>query len=192
MKQIIHFKSDITTSMGLPAPFMSVFNLFQFGNIGEEEQTIAEIVQGMYFEGYDFIQFCSSSMSTMLIEVIVRMAYALKKIKAGNTIKESIPFSLDREKNPKLATMLFIAHSIVTGVNAGKIYFTKNPVAINYSEWITYTKYTYSQLKWILSEKPELREKYVRGKINEELDEVYKEIDKTLKDSSEKYNIIFE
>ena len=44
-KQIIHFKSDITTSMGLPAPLMALFNLLQFGSIGEEEQTIAEIVQ---------------------------------------------------------------------------------------------------------------------------------------------------
>ena len=54
-KQIIHFKSDITTSMGLPAPLMSLFNLLQFGSIGEEELTIAEIVQGMHYEGYDFI-----------------------------------------------------------------------------------------------------------------------------------------
>lgn len=29
-KQIIHFKSDITTSMGLPAPLMGLFNLLQF------------------------------------------------------------------------------------------------------------------------------------------------------------------
>lgn len=36
-KQIIHFKSDITTSMGLPAPLMALFNLFQFGSIGKEE-----------------------------------------------------------------------------------------------------------------------------------------------------------
>ena len=57
-KQIIHLKSDITTSMGLPAPLMGLFNLMQFGSIGEEEQTVAEIVQGMYFEGYDFIHFC--------------------------------------------------------------------------------------------------------------------------------------
>ena len=53
-KQINHLKSDVTTSMGLPAPLMGLFNLFQFGSIGEEEQTIADIVQGMYFEGYDF------------------------------------------------------------------------------------------------------------------------------------------
>lgn len=105
-KQIIHFKSDITTSMGLPAPLMALFNLLQFGSIGEEEQTIAEIVQGMYYEGYDFIHFCSMSMLTMIIEVIIRLGYGIKRIKEGNSIKESITFSLNREKHPKLCTMI--------------------------------------------------------------------------------------
>ena len=63
-KQIIHLKSDITTSMGLPVPLMSLFNLLQFGSIDEAEQTIAEIVQGMYYEGYDFIHFCSCLLYT--------------------------------------------------------------------------------------------------------------------------------
>lgn len=80
-KQVIHFKSDVTTSMGLPAPLMSLFNLLQFGSIGEEEQTIAEIVQGMYYEGYDFIHFCSMSIPAMLVEVIVRLGYAIKRIR---------------------------------------------------------------------------------------------------------------
>lgn len=80
-KQIIHFKSDITTFMGLPAPLMVLFNLLQFGNIGEEEQTIAEIVQGMYYEGYDFIHFCSMSIPTMIIEVIIRLGYVLRGLK---------------------------------------------------------------------------------------------------------------
>lgn len=53
-KEIIQLKSDITTSMGLPAPLMGFFNLFQFGSIGEAEQTVAEIVQGIYYEGYNF------------------------------------------------------------------------------------------------------------------------------------------
>lgn len=52
-KEIIHLKSDITTSMGLPAPLMGLFNLFQSGSIGEAEQTVAEIVQRIYYEGYD-------------------------------------------------------------------------------------------------------------------------------------------
>lgn len=162
-KELTHLKSDVTTSMGLPAPLMSLFNLLQFGSIGEEEQTIAEIVQGMYYEGYDFIQFCASSIPVMIMEVIVRLCYAIKRIKEGHSIKESIPFSLNREKHPKLATMLFIAHSAATAINAGKVYFTKNPVAINYPQWIAFAKYSYSQLKWCIINKPNAREKYIEG-----------------------------
>ncbi len=191
-KQIIHFKSDITTSMGLPAPLMTIFNLFQFGKIGDEEQTISQIVQGMYYEGYDFIHFCSTSIPTMLNEVIVRICYSLKKLHEGNDLKTSIPFSLDRTKNPKLETMLFISHSIACSVNAGKIYFKKNPLAINYSEWLTFSKYAYMQLKWTLIQKPKLRDAYINNMLFDNLDEIYKEIDKTYSDYSEKYNIIFE
>ena len=190
-KQIIHFKSDITTSMGLPAPLMALFNLLQFGSIGEEEQTIAEIVQGMYYEGYDFIHFCSMSIPTMLVEVIIRLGYGIKRIKEGNSIKNSIPFSLNREKHPKLSTMLFIGHSAATAVNAGKVYFTKNPMAINYPQWVAFAKYSYKQLKWVLLEKPELRDAYVRGIIAEELNEVYAEIDKSFAEMSEEYLVVF-
>ena len=190
-KQVIHFKSDVTTSMGLPVPLMSLFNLLQFGSIGEEEQTIAEIVQGMYYEGYDFIHFCSKSIPAMLVEVIVRLGYAIKRIKEGHGIKESIPLSLKHEKHPKLATMLFIAHAGATAVNAGKVYFTQNPVAINYPQWIAFAKYSYSQLKWVLIEKPSLRDAYVRGKINEELDAVIAEADATFNQFSQEYIVVF-
>lgn len=189
-KQVIHFKSDITTAMGLPAPMMALFNFLQFGSIGEAKQTIAEIVQGMYYEGYDFIHFCSMSISTMITEVVVRIGYAFKRIKEGYSVKESIPFSLNREKHHKLSTMLFIGHSIATAVNAGKIYFTKNPMAINYPQWILFAKYSYKQLKWALFEKPELRDAYVHGVIDKELQTVYKEIDATLKEYSEKYIVV--
>lgn len=190
-KQVIHFKSDITTSMGLPVPLMSLFNLLQFGSIGEEEQTIAEIVQGMYYEGYDFIHFCSMSIPAMLVEVIVRLGYAVKRIKEGHSVKDSIPISLDREKHPKLATMLFIAHAGATAANDGKVYFTQNPVAINYPQWIAFAKYSYSQLKWVLLEKPALRDAYVRGKINDELDAVLAEADATFDRFAEEYIVVF-
>lgn len=189
-KQIIHFKSDITTSMGLPAPLMGLFNLLQFGSIGEAEQTVAEIVQGMYYEGYDFIHFCSMSIPTMIIEVVVRLGYAFKRIKEGHAVKESIPFSLNREKHPRLATMLFIGHSAATAVNAGKVYFTKNPMAINYPQWIAFAKHSYKQLKWAILKKPELRDAYVRGEINKELHIVYEEVDSTFEKYAEKYIIV--
>ena len=191
-KQILHRKTDINTSMGLPVPLMALFNLLQCGSIGEEEQTIAEIVQGMYYQGYDFKHFCAMSIPTMITEVFVRLAYGIKRLKEGHSIKESIPFSLDREKHPKLATMVFVAHSGATAINAGKVYFTGNPMAINYPQWIAFAKYSYSQLKWVLIKKPELRNKYVCGIITEELSSVYKEIDDTFGDFAQEYTVIFE
>lgn len=191
-KQIIHLKSDITTSMGLPAPMMGLFNFFRFGSIGEYEQTVAEIVQGMYYEGYDFIHFCSLSIPIMVTEVIVRISYAIKRIKEGNKIRESIPFSLNREKHPKLATMLFIAQAGSTAINAGKVYFTKNPMAINYPQWIDFAKYSYQQLKWAIVEKPIAREAYVSGKLEENWEKIQSEISDSFDEFSKDYYVVFE
>lgn len=177
-KQLLHLKSDLTTSMGLPVPLMGLFNLFQFGSIGKENQTIAEIVQGMYYEGYDFIHFCSMSIPVMLTEVIVRICWSVKRIKEGHSLKDSIPISLNREKHPKLATMLFIAHSAATAINAGKVAFTENPMAINYPQWLAFSKYAFSQLKWSLVEKPDLRNKFVMQKIEHERADILAEINR--------------
>ena len=190
-KQIIHFKSDIITSMGLPDPMMGLFNLLQFGELGEYDQTIAEIVQGMYYEGYDFIHFCTLSIPVMIVEVVTRIGYAFKRLKEGRSVKESIPFSLNREKHPKLATMLFIGHSAATAVNAGKVYFTQNPMAINYPQWITFAKYSYKQLKWMLIEKPNAKEAYVHGVLNEHLTEVLEDVNDTFDKMSADYIVIF-
>ena len=108
--------------------------------IGEEDQTVAEIVQGMYYEGFGFIHFCVQSIPTILIELVTHIGYAVKRIKEGNKVKDSIPILLNREKYPKIATMLFIAHTGATTINAGKVYFTKNPMAINYTQWIVFAK----------------------------------------------------
>lgn len=191
-KQFMHLKSDINTEMGLPAPMMGVFNLLQFGSVGKENQTIAQIVQGMYYGGYDFIHFCSMSIPTMLVEVIVRILYCIKRLKEGRTLRDSLPFSTNREKLPKLKTMLFIAHSAATAINVGKIYFEKNPLAINYPQWIAFAKYSYGQLKWALFDKPELREKYVKGIINEQLAEVFDEVDDTFRELSEDHIFVFD
>lgn len=191
-KQIIHFKSDITTSMGLPAPLMGLFNLLQFGNIGEEELTVAEIVQGMYYEGFDFIHFCSQSMSVIVIELIVRLGYAIKRIKEGNKVKDSIPISLNRSKHPKLATMLFIGHIGATAVNAGKVYFTKNPMAINYPQWMAFAKYSYKQLRWAVIQKPAMRKAYVEGILHSELKVITEETDALFEEFGVGRFVVFE
>ena len=191
-KQLMHLKSDLTTSMGLPAPLMGLFNFLQFGSISEEELTIAEIVQGMYYEGYDFVHFCSLSIPVMIVEVIIRVGYAIKRIKEGRSIKESIPISLDRNKHPKLSTMLFIGHTGAVSINLGKICFIKNPMAINYPQWIAFARYSYKQLKWTLIEKPEMQEAYVNGKLFEDLKGLTYTIDCEFRDFSKGYIVVMD
>ena len=168
-KQVIHLKSDVTTSMGLPAPLMGLFNLMQFGSVGEEEQTIAEIVQGMYYEGYDFQHFCAQTIPVMLTEAVVRLGYFLKRVTEGHGIRESIPITADREVHPKLGTMLFMAHSVTTAVNAGRVMFTKSPMAINYPQWMAFTYRSFAQVKWTLLDKPFKRHEYVVQALESEI-----------------------
>lgn len=185
-----HMKSDVNTSMGLPVPIMTLFNKLQFGSIGEDGLTIAEVARGMYAEGYDFKHFCSMSIPTMIIEVIVRVSYFFKRLKEGHTIKDSIPANGIRRKKPKLQTMLFISHTICTATNGGKVYFTQNPLAINYTEWMAFAKYSLSQLKWTLFEKPNLRDNYVDGKLNEEWDSLQSMINDTWDNMKQDYIFI--
>lgn len=88
--------------------------------------------------------------------------------------------------------MLFIAHSGATAINANKIYFTKNPMAINYPQWIAFAKYSYLQLQWIIKEKPEMEDAFVLGNINGELTDIYAEINETWSDFSNDYIIVME
>lgn len=178
-KQVAHLKSDLTTSMGLPAPMMALFNLMQFGSIGEFDHTVAETVQEMYYRGYDFMHFCAQSISAMIIEVVVRLGYTIRRVREGHPLKESVPVSTDRERNPKLATMLFMAHSGATAINAGRVAFTKDPMDINYPQWIAFAKYSFQQVRWVLVDKPGKRDDYVRGILDEELEEVCRDAQKT-------------
>ncbi|WP_026893379.1 hypothetical protein [Lacrimispora aerotolerans] len=96
------------------------------------------------------------------------------------------------EKHPKLATMLFIAHSGATAINAGKVYFTKNPMAINYPQWIAFVKYSYKQIKWVLLEKSEARDAYVSGKLYDDLKGTCFMVDKCFEKFSSGYIVVFD
>lgn len=185
-----HMKSDVNTSMGLPAPMMTLFNMLQFGSIGKDGLTVAEVARGMYAEGYDFKHFCSMSIPTMIIEVLVRIPYCIKRLNEGHSLKESIPINGIKNKLPKLQTMLFISHTICTTLNAEKVYFTQNPLAINYTEWMAFIKYSLSQLKWTLYEKPNLRNDYVEGKLNEEWERILSTINDAFSTMKEDYIVI--
>ena len=181
IRQFVHLKTDVNTSMGLPAPLMGLFNLLQFGETGEEKLTIAEIVQGMYYEGYDFEHFCAQSIPVMLAELSVRLCYLGKRLHEGYPLRESIPFSTNRDKHPKLATMLFLAHSVAAGIDAGRVYFSKNPMELSYPEMVIFAGYAIKQRKWAAVDKPALRHKNILKALDEELEELSNASDERLK-----------
>lgn len=147
--QFGHLKSDIGTPAGLPAPFMPLFQMLQFGDING--RTIGELSRTMYAKGYDFGHFLAMSIPVMIIEVIVRVCYFAKRLHEKHSFMDSIPFDLPmRKRQPKLQTMLFTAHTIATAVNAGKAYLMHNPLAINLPQWQWYAKVAFSQLRWVL------------------------------------------
>lgn len=176
-KLLVHFKSDITTSMGLPAPLMGLFNLLQFGEIGKEEETIAQIVQGMYQDGYDFIHFATMSIPVMLIEVLVRLGYACRRLSQGASLSDAVAFSTNRKKYPKLGTILFTAHTVSTAVNLGKIIITENPLAINYPQWLAFFKYSYQEVHYQLFIEPEQKRRFFEEHDCLQYDRLYTDID---------------
>lgn len=73
------------------------------------------------------------SIPVLIIEVIVRTFYFLKRLSEGHGFMQSIPINVPGEPHkPKLQTMLFMAHTIATAANTGKVTFTSNPLAINF------------------------------------------------------------
>ncbi|HEP1844495.1 TPA: hypothetical protein VCA72_001650 [Streptococcus suis] len=177
-KLLVHFKSDITTSMGLPAPLMGLFNLLQFGEIGKEEETIAQIVQGMYQDGYDFIHFATMSIPVMLIEVLVRLGYACRRLSQGASLSDAVAFSTNRKKYPKLGTILFTAYSVSTAVNLGKIIITESPLAINYPQWLAFFKYSFQEVHYRLFLEPEQKRRFFEENDDLQYDQIYANIDK--------------
>ena len=161
-----HLLSDVTTQRGLPIPLMPLLEFLQVGSFGKKDYPIGEVARAMYRSGYDFRHFLSMSVSPMLIEVIVRLLYGIKRRYEGNDWIDCVPLDIVGHRKPKLQTMLFVSHLIATAANAGKVYFTGNPLSINYTQWMLFSKYALSQLKWELINKENDRQAYVQKQID--------------------------
>lgn len=175
--QIRHLLSDVGTPGGLPAPFMPLVQFLQVGDING--RTIGELSRTMYANGYDFGHFLAMSVPVMVIEVLVRVAYFVKRMHEGHSLKESLPFDLpSRKRQPKLQTMLFTAHTIATAANAGKVWFTQNPMALNLAQWQWYAKVAYGQLRWVLFTKEGERLALVQESIDADWQTINDELGK--------------
>ncbi len=51
----------------------------------------------MYQDGYDFIHFATMSIPVMLIEVLVRLGYACRRLSQGASLSDTVAFSTNRK-----------------------------------------------------------------------------------------------
>lgn len=65
-------------------------------------------------------------------------------------------------------------------------------MSINYPQWVAFAKYSYSQLKWAVINKPDAQNAYVLGKINEELYRVIDSTDALFDNFSKDYIVVME
>ncbi len=152
LRHIGHLISDVATPMGLPAPLMTLIQGINVGSFGEKEQTVGEIARWMYLNGYDFRHFLVSGITPAVIEIVLRAYIMLRHYSEYGEVK----FNLG--SHPKYRTMLLMAHGIATWGNAGKIILMEgNPLAINYAEWMAFTRYLIPSIKYWIFDQHRLR-----------------------------------
>lgn len=124
-----HIMSDVGGSSGagergsgIAIPFYSLTQLMNVGkyDVGKNKQTIAEIANRAFQEGYDFRHGIAMTVPVLLTELIIRFFWSLRRyFQFEYTLKESIP---RLNKNQSLRTMLIFGHgtlSVMDGMEAG-------------------------------------------------------------------------
>jgi len=175
--QFGHLASDVATPAGLPAPLMPLLLFLQFGEIGHRKYTIGEVSRQMYRSGYDFRHFMASSIPVIITEIIIRLGFFIKSIKAGKTLSESIPSA----SSLTLRRQLLIAHSTATLINAGKVCLTQNPLAISWAQVLAFLRYVMPELAFLLFGKEAAKSQLIEDEILNNYHSLNNEIDGFLK-----------
>lgn len=130
-----HLCSDVCTKMGLPIPGWGFTQLLQFGSLGENDRTLAELTKWMYLEGYDLRHFLSMGIVPGTIELFTKIYFrcTLSKEELASPIYAKNIKEL--QNHIRLEKLLFVAHSVATSGNVVKIILHQgNPLSFNMAE----------------------------------------------------------
>lgn len=174
-----HIVSDICTQMGVPIPGWAFLQLMQFGSIGSNDKTVADISRWMYVNGYDLTHLVTMSVPTSIIELIVRSYHYLSLLESpehlSNLVNSSIAVKeiTQIKSNLKLHKMLFLAHAVAASGNALKVFsYAGNPLAINLTQWSALIKESVVIIKMINRDKTPEKIVSNRSKINAKWKEI--------------------
>lgn len=151
-----HMFADLFSTYSLPFPGYSFLTESSSRNLRKFAAT-------MYQNGFNCKNVITQSLTTIIIEVIIRLYYSIQAVRG---MKEEIELEEDYSnfdafkefisphKTDKLNEMLLVAHSIVTGFNTGKIVIkclaTKNIKSVselNITEIMATVRYGISVMK---------------------------------------------
>ena len=162
--------------MGLPAPFMGLFRMFESLPTGESD--LGKQVEYMYVRGYDFRHFIVTSIPILIMEVLMRALYAVKQVKYTRcSLGEALVDTVPGKMNARFRMMLAMAYGTVAAVNGGKVYVTENILNLNYAAWLGLMWNGFHALKWALSAKHLAFWKEVEKKELESLERVIRELE---------------
>ena len=113
-------------------------------------QPLRKLAATMYQNGFNLKNIMIQSLSTIVVEVIIRIYFGIKSVQK---YKEEFELTEDYSNfkaikkfikptsKEKLHEMLLMAHSIVTAINIGKVVIKKSPWEINITEIMSVIKY---------------------------------------------------
>ena len=73
---------------------------------------------------------------------------------------------------PVLGRMLFVAHATSTAINVGRVTITKNPLALNWSQWLTFFRYLIPETYNVLIGDNAAHEAHVQATVDGGWDEL--------------------
>ena len=178
-----HLLSDVNApsangnrGMGLPAPFMGILRMFDGLPAGDSD--LGKQIEYMYVNGYDLRQFVATSIPVLIMEVMMRIFYAVKQVKLkGSPLGEALIDTIPLKMNPRFRMMLAMAYGTVAAVNGARVYITKDILNLNYAAWLGLVWNGFHAIKWALLDRSLKLWGEVEQKEIEALERVVDQID---------------
>lgn len=144
LKYTQHMFADMLSTNSLPFPGSSFI-------VECSNRELRKLAATMYHNGFNIKNVMTQSLSTIIIEVIVRVYFSIKsvqnskesfEISDGYLNYETIKTFIKPNSKEKLYEMLLMSHSIVSAINIGKVVIKKSPWEINVTEIISVVRYS--------------------------------------------------
>lgn len=138
-----HMFADLFSTCSLPFPGSSFL-------VESDSRDLRKFAADMYNNGFNIKNVMCQGLSTIIIEVILRIYFSIQSVKQYKdkfelsddySNFEAVKHFFKQENKDKLNEMLLVAHSIVTAVNIGKVVLDKAPWQINITEILSVVRY---------------------------------------------------